>query len=260
MESYSPSKRRALAPLDANAKSTPKHYKLDRPTTASFVGTPLRLFPDGRKRGFEEGENITLGSGKKACLGRDEAARSRSQSPDTSSVFDTSGNDASWATAATEVDVAERVIPPRRTRGMTREEAREKAEILRLRLSLANYKLRTGQTNIPLADLQPKPLPQRTLGADRVVRVQSPQSSPERLHQGLAQSAIEHIHPEFQRQQEREDPGTDEDVIAESPPDSFPVPRIVIGGGVDLRHGTTTPVTGGAASGLLSLSQGSSSS
>ncbi|GAB0144548.1 hypothetical protein EsHS_00005018 [Epichloe bromicola] len=37
----------------------------------------------------------------------------------------------------------------------------EKAEILRLRLGLASYKLRTGQTGIPLADLQHKPLPPR---------------------------------------------------------------------------------------------------
>ncbi|GAO13167.1 hypothetical protein UVI_02025230 [Ustilaginoidea virens] len=50
-----------------------------------------------------------------------------------------------------------------------------KAEILRLRLTLANYKLRTGQTAIPLADLQRKPLPPR-----RVVRVQPPSGS----HQG----------------------------------------------------------------------------
>lgn len=69
MEAYSPSKRRALAPLDANAKSTPKHHKLDRPT--HFAGTPLRLFPEGRKRGLEE-ENGAVMSGKKACVAREE--------------------------------------------------------------------------------------------------------------------------------------------------------------------------------------------
>ncbi|KAF4121119.1 hypothetical protein GMORB2_2081 [Geosmithia morbida] len=33
------------------------------------------------------------------------------------------------------------------------------SEILRLRLSLASYKVRTGQTCVPLADLVVKPLP-----------------------------------------------------------------------------------------------------
>lgn len=75
MDMYSPSKRRALAPLDANAKttSTPKHHKLERPTTLSGGVTPLRLFPEGssRKRGFEDAGVEGLG-GKKACLSRDE--------------------------------------------------------------------------------------------------------------------------------------------------------------------------------------------
>ena len=31
----------------------------------------------------------------------------------------------------------------------------QKAQILRLRLGLANYKLRTGQTDVPLAELKP---------------------------------------------------------------------------------------------------------
>lgn len=37
----------------------------------------------------------------------------------------------------------------------------QKAEILRLRLGLASYKFRTGQTTIPLADLQRRPIPAR---------------------------------------------------------------------------------------------------
>lgn len=35
----------------------------------------------------------------------------------------------------------------------------QKVEILRLRLGLASYKLRTGQVSVPLADLQARPLP-----------------------------------------------------------------------------------------------------
>lgn len=38
----------------------------------------------------------------------------------------------------------------------------QKAEILRLRLGLAGYKLRTGQTSVPLSELQRKPLPPST--------------------------------------------------------------------------------------------------
>ena len=121
-----------------------------------------------------------------------QSERSRSHSPDTtasasaSSIFDTSAGDASWATTATDVDAdrAAAVTTAAPPVGLTREQAREvrrpralcpprrvsrltnqptpslqKAQILRLRLSLASYKLRTGQTAVPLADLQPVPLP-----------------------------------------------------------------------------------------------------
>lgn len=70
MEAYSPSKRRALAPLDANAKGTPKHHKLERPSTV--MGTPLRLFADGRKRGLEEENSVGMSGKKKACVAREE--------------------------------------------------------------------------------------------------------------------------------------------------------------------------------------------
>ena len=114
---------------------------------------------------------------------------SRTHSPDASSVFDAEGQeDATWVTTATEPDVgamvpvvvAARPPPPRVV--LTREQAREvrfpdtilgiestkrltdgvgkqKVEILRLRLGLASYKLRTGQVSVPLADLQARPLP-----------------------------------------------------------------------------------------------------
>lgn len=39
--------------------------------------------------------------------------------------------------------------------------ALQKAEILRLKLGLASYKVRTGQTNVPLSDLVAKPIPPR---------------------------------------------------------------------------------------------------
>ncbi|ATY60993.1 cyclin-dependent kinase [Cordyceps militaris] len=95
------------------------------------------------------------------------STRSRTHSPDASSVFDASGaEDATWVTTATEpefvgggapaMNPATTRTPPR---ALTREQTREKVEILRLRLGLASYKLRTGQVEVPLADLQPRPLP-----------------------------------------------------------------------------------------------------
>ncbi|KAG5971760.1 hypothetical protein E4U58_007235 [Claviceps cyperi] len=172
----SPTKQRAaLAPMDANAMPPLSSPKVLKDTKASVVpstrASPLkRIVPatvSGTKRPVEDAR---LPASKKTCM--EENARSyhsRTTSPSTSSVFDTTAaeGDAPWATTAMEPEMAGIVAtdaPPAplapRTRGnMTREQAREKAEILRLRLGLASYKLRTGQTNIPLADLQHKPLP-----------------------------------------------------------------------------------------------------
>lgn len=115
----------------------------------------------------------------------------RSPSPADDSIFDHSAADTSQATAITEPDAerhAAQTIPslpslagsvPRRPAPrLTRQQAREvsppppldpvpdpadnppqKAEILRLRLGLANYKVRTGQTDVPLERLQQRPIP-----------------------------------------------------------------------------------------------------
>ncbi|GKU01316.1 hypothetical protein FLAG1_03386 [Fusarium langsethiae] len=164
----SPAKRRALAPLDANALGTPKN--LFKPTLGH---SPVKMAIEGRKRLLDiEG---SAPAAKKACLGRDEDASVRSASPDVSSVFDTSANDASWATTTSDHDTA----PPATEQTaqqptiLTRQQIRQRAETLRLRLSLANYKVRTGQTTVPLSELQQRPLPRES---PRVVRVQSPVS------------------------------------------------------------------------------------
>ncbi|KAL2123959.1 hypothetical protein VTJ04DRAFT_324 [Mycothermus thermophilus] len=102
----------------------------------------------------------------------------RSPSPDTDgpSVFDTSGVDNTQTTILTEpedtpapgtaavrpapVPAAVPAMPGSARPGgvavrrLTREQAREKAEILRLRLGLASYKVRTGQTDMPLDHLE----------------------------------------------------------------------------------------------------------
>ncbi|RYP41240.1 hypothetical protein DL769_011614 [Monosporascus sp. CRB-8-3] len=97
-----------------------------------------------------------------------ETEQQRSVSPADSSIFDSSAHDISQSTVMTEPDAegaagaagqlpAAPPPPPQRP-PMTREEARQKAEILRLRLGLASYKVRTGQTDVPLERLQVRPL------------------------------------------------------------------------------------------------------
>ncbi|KAM0263065.1 hypothetical protein ACHAQJ_001444 [Trichoderma viride] len=174
--SSSPMKRRAvLGSLDANAAlTTPtasKMIMIGSPMlltpSALLVSSPLRDIESakGKKRTAEEGEEVVVDVSpvpKKTCV--DGATRSRSHSLETSSLFDTSTENTSWATTTTEPDLAAAEIPLAitRPRALTREQAREKAEILRLRLGLAGYKLRTGQTTIPLSELQRKPLPPST--------------------------------------------------------------------------------------------------
>ncbi|CAH0049039.1 unnamed protein product [Clonostachys solani] len=143
----SPTKRRALAALDANALASPKLHQLKNTTKS-----PVKE----RKRPLDEPMAAALSPlpKKRACFEDD---LSRSQSPEASSIFDTSANDSSWATEP-EASPAPRV--------MTRQQAMEKAEILRLRLGLASYKFRTGQTSIPLANLRRMPLPPRARKAE----------------------------------------------------------------------------------------------
>ncbi|KAK0763027.1 hypothetical protein N5P37_004010 [Trichoderma harzianum] len=172
----SPMKRRAvLGSLDANAalSTTPIASKMIM-MGSSMLLTPSALLVSspligsesskGKKRtAGEEDEEVVDESPvpKKACV--DGATRSRSPSLETSSLFDSSAGDASWTTA-TEPDAAAAttLLAATRPRALTREQAREKAEILRLRLGLAGYKLRTGQTSVPLSELQRKPLPPST--------------------------------------------------------------------------------------------------
>ncbi|KAI3399866.1 hypothetical protein diail_5377 [Diaporthe ilicicola] len=112
------------------------------------------------------------------------AAARRSVSPDASSLFDVSGMNTSQDTTITEPDLDAPTtatatapvalaatpvpsisnplispLPPQTRPASTRE---EKTEILRLRLSLANYKVKTGQVDVPLDRLQVRPVPGMT--------------------------------------------------------------------------------------------------
>ncbi|KAI5465468.1 hypothetical protein BGZ63DRAFT_399931 [Mariannaea sp. PMI_226] len=219
----SPSKRRALAPLNANALASPKTLFKDGKTLGGKLGSPVKLATEGRKRLFEVDASASP-VGKKTCLGRDEDASSRSDSPDTSSLFDTSANDASWTTTTTEPDaaapMAAAALAAIRPNPLTRQQAREKVEILRLRLSLANYKVRTGQTNVPLADLQPRPLP-RPVPQFRVHSPDAPSGEPEHEPDQTDSQATED--EDDHRQAPSSEPEDNDDDAAESiVPDSPP--------------------------------------
>ncbi|CAK7243943.1 MAG: hypothetical protein STHCBS139747_005476 [Sporothrix thermara] len=85
-----------------------------------------------------------------------------SLSPATSSVFDVSAMvDTSQATNITEPDAeaprAAAAAAAQAPRTLTREQSRQRAEILKLRLGLARYKVRTGQVDVPLEHLRVVP-------------------------------------------------------------------------------------------------------
>ncbi|KAI0598582.1 hypothetical protein F4775DRAFT_554883 [Biscogniauxia sp. FL1348] len=180
----SPSKRRVLGPLDANTRSPAAVPRL----TASKLeipraSTPTRMAHMKRSLSQEKTSQSPRSAKRPRTLIVEDNAGPEKQSPgdrirersgspaeagDSSSMFDNSAIDTSQDTTITEPDaevlaspllVAPPPPPQGRRPAMTREEARQKAEILRLRLGLASYKVRTGQTDVPLERLQLKPLP-----------------------------------------------------------------------------------------------------
>ncbi|KAK5631764.1 hypothetical protein RRF57_007478 [Xylaria bambusicola] len=187
MNTASPNKRRALAPVDANTRSPlggPRLLpnKLDLPKSKMALGTTV-IEPSTIKRPIEQDisretsdpvkkrrlsgartEPLSPQNEKPLQAEANEAPRQRSMSPEDSSLFDNSTIENSQVTVISEPDVETTVAPvttenrPRQG-SMTREEARQKAEILRLRLGLASYKVKTNQTDVPLERLQKRPIP-----------------------------------------------------------------------------------------------------
>ncbi|KAH6687420.1 hypothetical protein F5X68DRAFT_261600 [Plectosphaerella plurivora] len=275
MDPTTPAKRRALAPLNANAMSPVPKLGL-KPTVGAGRSPTKGL--SGLKRAFQVGsendnENVIA---KKQCYeparttstttavesttdkivnepmlhaepprARQEPQqqRPRSTSPDASSVFDNSladtSHDAAEDTALTEPDAT----PARPRRIMTREEARQNAQILRLRLGLANYKVRTGQTDVPLERLQVRPLP--SLRRESSSGMTTAPSSQER-----AEEMEDASRAEASKDAEVDTAAAAEPVKATSParsplPEGRPVPKPT----------TPTETSVGAASGLLSLAR-----
>ncbi|EFX00111.1 Nrm2 [Grosmannia clavigera kw1407] len=131
----STAQKRSLPPDDPEDK--------DRPTTS----TPKKVCLDVH---VPAGDACSVGSvSEPASANR----RHCSMSPCPSSVFDNSGIiEISQTTNVTEPNVqATRATEPHTP---TREQSRRRAEILKLRLGLASYKLRTGQVSVPLDQLR----------------------------------------------------------------------------------------------------------
>lgn len=131
---------------------------------------------------------------------------------------------------------------------------KQRAEILRLRLGLASYKVRTGQISVPLADLQAKPIPRTFSPASPAVEVSSsPQQTQEQqsTQQSTQQTSTQEdddvsVVPESSQESNSGPDGEEADTAANSTPQTK-----------DLEEGVVNSSTkGGAVSGLLSLSRG----
>ncbi|ROW12787.1 hypothetical protein VMCG_00641 [Cytospora schulzeri] len=225
----------------------------------------------------------------------------RSISPDASSLFDTSVMNTSQDTTITEPDTDAPITttanttatapvltpssvidtlsslppPPPPPRAVpTREEFRQKAEILRLRLSLATYKVKTGQADVPLEKLQVRPVPgmtrhrtplpsmsahtiQRSTPAQQWYRSRAPHGSRDVAVAAAAAAAAA---------AEEDVPSHDKTAAKSSPPGKTVLPAPSVLSTPRKRRSeeeeeearlTSSALRGGAAKGLLSLSQGS---
>lgn len=269
----SPTKRRVLGALDANAQSPATNR------TSKLEQVKPSLSRDAIMNSKRSNENAGEPSPKRqrilpvspprqpAVLSAEgtpaKPDRDMSASPEPSSIFDTSVIDTSQVTCATEPDIAEDVVPspprPSRRPTITREEARQKAEILRLRLGLAGYKLRTGQENVPLERLQVRRvLPRDKKGPQELAR-RSSDSEQRRSEDGQATTASRsgdgqrHVLPV---------PHAVSDVHPSPEKSALPrLPLVSFGTPTRTRFDdegdrlTSSAIKGGAAKGLLSLSR-----
>ncbi|KAK0623236.1 hypothetical protein B0T14DRAFT_515672 [Immersiella caudata] len=186
---YSP--RRALGRLDPNTSSPKSHQSPEQqlkvvpqpefsisqqilPPSGRITKAPRLASPATVTEGDRKREGSIMASRaedepapKRPCLGDVVEDRQRSMSPDASSVFDNSAIDTSQLTTVTEPDVEatgpvpslgdrERPIPvpPRPQPSRSPEEIKKGADILRVRLGLARYKVKTGQPDKTLDQLE----------------------------------------------------------------------------------------------------------
>ncbi|KAI1844116.1 hypothetical protein JX265_009621 [Neoarthrinium moseri] len=252
----SPTKRRALATLDINANSPAASNKIAQ------LKAPRPRDAPGIKRSVDVADEPAP---KRACTpasrcgsakpNDDTPAHDRrdSASPETSSIFDNSVVDTSQATCITEVDAEAVASPPRLPRRptLTRDEARQKAEILRLRLGLAGYKLRTGQEDVPLERLRVRQLPGERSQPRRGAARPAPQSRPAERLQAAPTGTVPMAHA---RPSSHAHPSPEKNLLPRLPPAAFNTPtRSRFDSDETL---TSSAIKGGAAKGLLSLSRG----
>ncbi|GKT80546.1 cyclin-dependent kinase protein, partial [Colletotrichum tofieldiae] len=192
--------------------------------------------------------------------------RNRSASPDTSSVFDNSAMDTSQenTTMLTEPDAeqAARVLPPPRPRRLlTREEARQKARILRLKLGLANYKLQTGQENVPLDRLEVKPRPGQSREMTRERALPRVTVHPPSSRDGPPEKDAQETRDIEQQEREPEPVVEAEKTTEQTETEKTALPRLETAetGTAEEGDEPTNAGFGGVASSLLSLARGSSS-
>lgn len=114
----------------------------------------------------------------------------------------------------------------------------QKAEILRLKLGLASYKVRTGQTDVPLAELVAKPLP-RDASAGRSNTQQQQQQEKDQENSGGDGGEVLEL-PLLRRVEENGAMATPKRQMALR----------------DDERLTSSALRGGAANGLLSLARG----
>ncbi|KUI59231.1 hypothetical protein VP1G_06441 [Cytospora mali] len=228
----------------------------------------------------------------------------RSISPDASSLFDTSVMNTSQDTTITEPDtdapntttttatapvsIPASVLdtltslplpPPPPRRVPTREEFRQKAEILRLRLSLATYKVRTGQADVPLEKLQVRPVPgmtrrrtplpsmsahtiQRSTPAQQWYRSRAPPgrdvAAAAATAEGEGEEVLEGESSSHECAGKSVGPPPEKNALPNLPaPSVVSTPRKRRNEEEEEARLTSSALRGGAAKGLLSLSQGS---
>lgn len=270
--SVSPTKRRALAPLDTNAQSPAPSSKLSQPSEVrpllsrdaqeSSINNGKRTstaMEDGEvvvavaKRQYRAPTSTAAGApesqGELATRQPDRREdRGSSTSPEPSSIFDSSTVDTSQATCCTTVEAETELpapVPPRlpRRSTMTRTEARQNAEILRLRLGLAGYKLRTGQEHLPLERLQVR---RGAADQDGGRHAERPAAA---LQRGEGRRTLPNMSGSVLQLSRRQD------ALGREPSVSFRTPTR---GRHDNEEAglTSSAIRGGAANGLISLSRG----
>ncbi|ORY70068.1 uncharacterized protein BCR38DRAFT_99006 [Pseudomassariella vexata] len=275
----SSTKRRVLGALDVNAQSPVTNRPASPLSAKVHVAAASRLLGHDtarNKRSIDETETYAPQQApqpKKTCIASTstrphhdaQKQRTTSNSPEPSSIFDMSALDTSQATAITEPD--ESPLPaPRlpRHQPLTREEARQKADILRLRLGLASYKLRTGQEDVPLERLQRRPLPASS-------DVSAPRILPVRLNLVEGAPSKEASEPQPRLGQRKALPSgrpqytTGSGMHGHPSPEKHLLPKLSTASSlstptrVRLNNDeglTSSAIRGGAAKGLLSLSRG----